>query len=415
MSFNVLDTVKGLFTNDLVSKAASSLGESESSISSAISGAVPSVLGGLISKVSSGEQGASSIFQLAKSAAGSGILGNLDNVFSGSSNLLSSGTDMLKSIFGDKLSSITNAIAGQAGISQSSSASLMSMVAPAALGAIGQHAQQNNLGASSVGQMLLSQKSSILNAMPSGLGSKLTDLLGLGSIGAAVSSMSHKASATVHAAEAEVEKSGGMKFLLPLLLAILAILLLLYFFKGCNGADKPAPVADTVQKHIDTVAAAPTGPVSIKVKLPNGVELDAYKGGIEDQLVTFLQTDYAKLGEDSLKKTWFDFDNLNFKTGSAEITPESQHQIDNISAILKAFPKSKIKIGGYTDKTGNEDANKKLSKERAEAVSAALGKAGVGAQVTGADGYGSEYAKFAADAPESDRVKDRHVSVSVRL
>ena len=206
-----------------------------------------------------------------------------------------------------------------------------------------------------------------------------------------------------------------MKFLLPLLLAILAIILLLYLFKGCNGSDKAAVTADTTtQKHMDTVAA-PTGPVSIKVKLPNGVELDAYKGGIEDQLVTFLQTDYAKLGEDSLKKKWFDFDNLNFKTGSAEITPESQHQIDNISAILKAFPKSKIKIGGYTDKTGNEDANKKLSKARAEAVSAALGKAGVGAQVTGADGYGSDFANFPATAPETDRVKDRHVSVSVRL
>ena len=88
------------------------------------------------------------------------------------------------------------------------------------------------------------------------------------------------------------------------------------------------------------------GIVSIKVKLPNGTELDAYQNGIEDQLVTFLESDYTKLGEDSLKKIWFNFDNLNFKTGSAEITPESQHQIDNIAAILKAFPKSKDQSGG---------------------------------------------------------------------
>jgi len=204
--------------------------------------------------------------------------------------------------------------------------------------------------------------------------------------------------------------------LLPVLLGLLLIGLLIYFLKGCNSASGAGTTAaaDTAQTHIDTLSA-PAGPVSIKVKLPDGTELDAYKGGIEDRLVTFLLTDYAKLGEDSLKKICYDFDKLNFKTGSAEITPESQHQIDNIAAILRAFPKSKIKIGGYTDKTGDETVNKKLSKDRAEAVNAALVKASVGGQVAGVDGYGSDFAKFPVTAPESDRVHDRHVSVSVRL
>jgi outer membrane protein OmpA-like peptidoglycan-associated protein len=126
-------------------------------------------------------------------------------------------------------------------------------------------------------------------------------------------------------------------------------------------------------------------------------------------------TDYTKLGEDSLKKIWPDFDNLTFKTGSAEIIPESQHQINNIAAILKAFPKSNIKIGGYTDKTGDEATNIKLSADRAQAAKAALDKMGMGSQVTGAEGYRSDYAKYPETAPESDRVQDRHISLSVRL
>jgi outer membrane protein OmpA-like peptidoglycan-associated protein len=114
------------------------------------------------------------------------------------------------------------------------------------------------------------------------------------------------------------------------------------------------------------------------------------------------------------KDVWFDFDNLNFELGTATITAESQVQINNIAAILKDFPRAKVKIGGYTDKTGDETANMKLSKERAEAVKAALAAAGVGSQVTDAEGYGSQFAKAAADAPEEERKHDRRVSVSVR-
>jgi outer membrane protein OmpA-like peptidoglycan-associated protein len=51
-----------------------------------------------------------------------------------------------------------------------------------------------------------------------------------------------------------------------------------------------------------------------------------------------------------LKSTWFTFDNVNFKSGSStELDANSIGQLDNILAILKAFPESKIKIGGYTD------------------------------------------------------------------
>ena len=410
MSFDLINSVKGLFTNEIISKAASSLGESEGGISKAISGIVPTVISSIASKASSGNHGAINVLQLTKDAAGSGFLGNLGTLFtsSGDTSFLSGGFDILKSLFGDKLTTVLRSISDFAGIGESSASTLMSAATPAALSLLGQHAQQTGLTAGSLTHMLDGYKSQIARALPAGLGS-LAGLLGIGSISGAVKS--DVASVVSHAKEVTEKPGGSMKFLLPLLLGILTVILLIYLFKGCNGGSQDAAIAVTADTNVSVSAA----PVSIKVKLPNGVELDAYKGGIEDQLVTFLQTDYAKLGEDSLKKIWFDFDNLNFNVSSAEITPESQHQIDNIAAILKAFPKSKVKIGGYTDKTGNEELNKKLSKERAEAVKAALEKATVGAQLTGADGYGSDFAKYAADAPEKDRVHDRHVSVSVRL
>jgi outer membrane protein OmpA-like peptidoglycan-associated protein len=218
----------------------------------------------------------------------------------------------------------------------------------------------------------------------------------------------------------EEKKDGALGLLLPLLLLAFLAAGVYYLFGtgGSKNSEEHAATA-TEAKHEATEPEKPAvmeiAKESLKVKLPGGTELDAYKGGIEDRLVAFLNTDYKKLGADSLKNTWFDFDNLNFHTASADITAESQHQINNIAAILKAFPTAKLKIGGYTDKVGDLAVNKKLSGDRANSVKAALDKAGVGAQITDAEGYGSAFAKHPADAPESERVTDRRVSVSVRL
>jgi len=217
----------------------------------------------------------------------------------------------------------------------------------------------------------------------------------------------------------ETPSSGGggiWKILIPIV--IIAVLWFL-FGKGCKGDKDQVVVTDSmnttaVDTSLTVVAVTPVVRESLEVILPDGVKLKAYKGGIEDQLVQFLKTDYKALSEDELKDKWFNFDNLNFETGTAKVLPESQVQLENIAAILKAFPAATVKIGGYTDKTGNEDFNKKLSTDRAEVVKVYLIGKGPSSQVIGAEGYGSEFAKAAADAPEAERVLDRIVAISVR-
>jgi len=425
MSFNLLDAVKGLFTNDLISNAASSLGESEGGIQKALSGAIPSILTGLLGKAGSSE-GAAGILDQARQTAGTGIINNLSGFFSNdNSNLLGRGAEMLKAVLGDKAGGVASLVSNFAGVKHSSASTILSMVAPVALGVLGRHANENNLNTGGLVNFLSSQKASILNALPSAL-STVGSLVGIGSTGNTLSSATDEATQTVHKAAHYTEKTaaetgGGLKFLLPLLLAIFAVALGIYLFNGCGGQSKDviATVDTTAAKMSDKADSAISAVVNttrelFKVKLPNDTVIDAYKGGIEDKLVAFLQTDYKKLGEDSLKKVWFDFDNLNFETGSAKITAESQVQVNNLAAILNAFPTATLKIGGYTDKVGDEGINKKLSDARAKSVQAALNKAGVGKQITNAEGYGSVFAVYAADAPEPDRIKDRHVSVSVR-
>jgi outer membrane protein OmpA-like peptidoglycan-associated protein len=398
---NLLDSVTSLLTPDMVGKAASFLGESESGVTKALGGIAPAVLQGIISNA--GTDGGAGIMNMAKQAAGSGILDNMGGLFSGSgSSMMSMGTSLLSGLFGNKSSMLGNLISSFAGVKSSSSNSLLSAIAPIALSLIGKHIVSNSLSGHGLLSWLTGQKDAVAKAVPAGL--NLSSIFDDGA---------SKVKEATTAFREPVPAPGGMpKWLLPLLLLVLGALALWYFLKGCNPTPEVTATKDTVQ----TVVQAPEpviAPVreSFKVKLVNGVEIDAYKGGVEDRLVTCINDAACVPGKD----LWFDFDDINFEMASATITAESQRQVKNIAEIVKAYPTLKLKIGGYTDKTGDAAANKKLSQERADNVTAAIVAAGGNAaQLEKAEGYGSEFAKFAADAPDEERKADRRISVSVR-
>ncbi|WP_300601695.1 OmpA family protein [Niabella sp.] len=423
MSINIVDLVKNYVPQDLIAKAGSFLNEGEGNVSNAVSGIIPAVLGLFASKASSSEQGAAEVLDAAKGVSNSGILNNTDALL-GNADLLSKGTSLFKGLLGDKTNSIIDSIANFAGIKSSSSGSLISMIVPLVLGLLGKHAADNNLNASTFSSFMGAQKSNILSALPSGLGT-LGTALGLNSIRDGVQqtvSNVQEGAAPVYnyANETAQNAGGGAKWLLPLLLLAVVALALWYFLgKGCNKTTTTATGADTTAvAPADTLTTTPQAPPAPAVKtlsevtLPNGVKLQAYPGGIEDQLVQFIQSDAYKNATDStLKEKWFNFDDLNFEFGTTKLTDSSRRQLDNIAAILKAFPDVKIKVGGYTDKKGDDAANLKLSDGRAKAVQAALKAAGVGAQVPEAEGYGEKLATVDENAPDEARAADRRTSI----
>jgi outer membrane protein OmpA-like peptidoglycan-associated protein len=416
MSFNLLDVVKDHFNSDLVSKAASFLGESEGGVSKAMGGILPTVLSGLASKAGS-SNGAQEVAVMASEAHNSGVLGSIGNFFSDGS-MLSKGVDLIKGLFGGKLGGITDIISGASGVKSSSTSSLMGMALPVILGALGKHSADNNLGASGISSLLSSGKSSWASLLPAGLGNLL------GGLGGSVSNMAGSAKEAVgtatNYASGTVEKaSGGVKWLLPLLL-LGALGFLAWYLLGNNGCGKKdagtgtTTGTDTSNKGTDTShkTAMMTTHESMKVKLADGTEIEAFKGGIEDKLVAFLNDKGAMI--DTAKGNWFDFDNLNFKLGKSDLTDSSMVQIKNIVAILKAYPAVKMKIGGYTDASGNAASNMTLSGARATAVKNAIVAAGGNAaQITGAEGYGSKFAKEPANASEEARKKDRRTAVKI--
>jgi len=439
MSINLIELIKSQLGAATVSQTATQLGESESGISKAISALLPAVIGGFANSNTQSE-----LFSTVKDATSSGILSNLLGNLNGNDSVVSK---ILSLIFGggDKLAAITNSVSSYAGIKNESTNSLLNLVTGATAGTLGKYAVENNLDASSFGNLLGDQKGLLSSLLPAGFSFAS---LGLGnwfgssdaesvnvvpeplqtpiadvnpvipvterSVVADAPKVDVTRSGTTH--EIVSDNSGGgsiWKWLLPLLLLLL---LGWFFWKQCDKKAEVVPVAtvDSTSTSVDSSAnvTATTAKVDEDIDL-NGVALKGYRGGMEDNMIAFLKSGNYKTTDDAkLKDTWYNFDHVNFKIGSAtELEAGSQGQLDNLVTILKAYPDAKIKVGGYTDKTGNEADNVKLSQSRADFIKAALGKAGVGSQVLEAKGYGSEFATVATTATNEERAVDRKLAI----
>ncbi len=66
-----------------------------------------------------------------------------------------------------------------------------------------------------------------------------------------------------------------------------------------------------------------------------------------------------------------------FDTGKAEVAPEFADEVTAMKAYVDANPDAELAVSGYNDPTGNAELNAELSKNRAQAVQAALVAAGV--------------------------------------
>jgi K(+)-stimulated pyrophosphate-energized sodium pump len=101
-----------------------------------------------------------------------------------------------------------------------------------------------------------------------------------------------------------------------------------------------------------------------------------------------------------------------FETGKATLKPESAAQLANVAAILKAFPKVAVKVGGYTDNVGNAASNMKLSADRAKGVAGELVKLGIAAARLVPEGYGDKN-PIASNDTEEGRAQNRRISLRV--
>lgn len=396
MAENIVILLKEHLNENVLGKIARILGEEKSGITSAVASSVPSLLLGLIKKGTEPGGADNLVGMMQEVKPDGGIVEDLGSTLDGgpaTTNLLSSGKSMLASILGNKADGLGDMIASASGIRKESGASLLGLLAPIVMGFLGKRLKSSgSFNAKGLMDLLLGQKDNIRAALPAGV----SGLLGVGDL-------DRLGLEKVTAAAAPVKKS--ITWLLVLIgLALLA--LLFFLWRGCSP---PPPVMDVGEKVVGKTSQAldALGNFFSK-KLPNGVELSIPEFGVENKLIAFIEDTQLPVDD----KTWFSFDRLIFETGKATLKPESQEQLKNIAEILKAYPKVSIKLGGYTDNTGDPQANLKLSQQRADTVMADLVKLGIDASRLEAEGYGQEH-PVADNSTEEGRAKNRRIDMRV--
>ena len=132
------------------------------------------------------------------------------------------------------------------------------------------------------------------------------------------------------------------------------------------------------------------------------VQTKPFVGTAELLPVDRLKSDLDKTGKAII--------HVNFATDQAQMLPTAKPQLDAVVVLLTNDPSLKLAINGYTDDSGSDEHNLRLSDDRAKAVRAVLVAGGVAADRLQAKGYGRSH-PASSNTDEAGRATNRRVEL----
>lgn len=184
---NLIELLQSQMTDQVLDTLTSKIGATDRTQTKAAADGIFSTLATALSK------------NVQKPGGAEGLLGALDRDHDGSimddlagmlggqkqpqNTSMLNGAGILKHVLGGNQSNVIDMVAKMSGLNQNSSGSLLTMLAPMVLGALGKQKKQNNLDASAITDLLTSSvKSTANNNAQMGMIGKLLDADGDGSV-----------------------------------------------------------------------------------------------------------------------------------------------------------------------------------------------------------------------------------------
>ena len=456
MANSMLESILGMVTPEQQQSIATRLGESPQSVQTGLTTATAATVAGLANN--SGNPGfMDQVIQFASHAGSQNLLGSLGSIVSGGGGPGGTIGEIISRfqslVFGSQQGHVESMVSQQAGVSTAAAGGLLKMAPALVLGYFSKLHGAGGLSPGTLGNLLKSEAPSLSSYIPAGLfggaaatagtaadrtGDRISDVAGrvgdrvseaadrvgdrvseaAGRTGERVSEGVYRvgervgAGETRYAAHAERPPGPTTRGLWGVLAAIAGVLLLgLLTVRGIHvrqAANRPVNSPARMAGPVSNIHGRLPGAPFEVVRLPDGTQINVPSNGVEVRLVEYLQGNEGAGGGTA----GLDFDRLLFDTNSATLQPSSSEQLNNIAAILRAYPTAKIQLRGYTDNTGEASQNLQLSQERADTVSAELAKRGIDPSRLTATGYGQDQA-VADNSTEEGRQKNRRISIRV--
>ncbi|WP_133274077.1 OmpA family protein [Hymenobacter radiodurans] len=462
MTYNLLEAVKNCFTTEALRQTGvAAIGDSDASIERAVSRVTALVINSLAG-LAEQAGGAEVLWSMAREAHEQGVLRPSSGRLIGGGGWQSRGAELMRSLLSDRYSSTVEAVSDSAGSQNTTVNNLLGLSTPITLGILGRHAAENELDSQGLSLWLQEQRRMVEAIQPDlarphapqpptqpqtqGTSQAQTiprpspmnfDVRDNGaSYSPEVVGLQNRRVAAVsdyyQPEAAPANKATWSSSWLGLGALLVAVAAALGYFLGQDRinlsfnrltgnteevAAVPAPTTastSTSQGRYDEATGNyiyDTGLPTL-IKMSDGTRLMVGSNSTEHKLYQFLANDAAQVDSVNRTKGWISFDRVYFAPSSATLTPESQQQLQNVAAILKNFPRAKVRIGGYTDNSGSFAGNMKMSEGRANAAMAALVDMGIDATRITSKGYGQKI-PIASNDTEDGRALNRRISLRV--
>ena len=454
---NLFEELRELLVREVATKVAVLIGEKEDKVKIALEGLVPTVVGGLMKRASN-EAGATTLLNVVKKGSVNGnIIEQLDDLLTNRESFagfVEKGNSVVSMLLPDKKSSIATMISQFAGVRNSSATALLSVVAPLVVGKLGSLVSSQGLDKTGLANVILDQKSILLDETPESLQPKMIDVLGLSTFMSEEIKPVQFATGTIKTNTTQTitpkkpvenrpvtysdkdydsEQSAGMtfpKWLLPAFFIVIVLAGIGYFattydwskLSGNSTVETDTSQSeqvtnaeidttnlpkDTLTAKVDSTASPSTSAAKTTgINLPNGQKLDLVAGTFTYKFAKYLTDSSAKVNQS------FILDNLNFESNTPNLVAGSDKTIQDLAKIMTAYPRVQLRVTAYTDNTGDSLQNRKLSLKRAFTVKNLLLANGIQDLRIDFTGKGSAN-PIASNATEEGKAKNRRVEVKV--